>query len=128
MVESPTVNAPAENAHPKRYLRAVSSQGVPASGVRLGSLPENSEEDLRFVQDRIALLGKVTFLISSMFLIVGSSLDLVGSTGRMLALGARKSRRWHIARSRPMARCAESSHFFAANIAGARHGRHARHL
>jgi len=87
MVESPTVNAPAENAHPKRYLRAVSSQGVPASGVRLGSLPENSEEDLRFVQDRIALLGKVTFLISSMFLIVGSSLDLVGSTGRMLALG-----------------------------------------
>jgi len=38
--------------------------------VRLGSLPVNAGEDLRFVQERIGLFAKVTFLISSMFLVV----------------------------------------------------------
>src|SRR5262245_49610789 len=36
---------------------------------RLGSLPVNSDEDLRFVQDRIGLFAKVVFLIALMFLV-----------------------------------------------------------
>jgi serine/threonine-protein kinase len=38
-------------------------------------LPDNSDEDLRFVQDRIGLFAKVTFLISSMFLVVPTIAD-----------------------------------------------------
>jgi len=45
-------------------------RGTRHSGVRLGSLPVNSDEDLRFVQDRIGMFAKVMFLISSMFLVV----------------------------------------------------------
>lgn len=41
---------------------------LPASLVRLGSLPLHSEHDVRFVQERVALFAKVTFLVSAMFL------------------------------------------------------------
>lgn len=57
------------------------------SGVRLGSLPGNSQQDLRFVQDRLALLGKTTFLISSMFLVATLSADTIRGISRMLPLG-----------------------------------------
>lgn len=40
----------------------------------LGSVPQSPTEELCFVQDRLALLGKLTFFISGMF--------LVGSRGR----------------------------------------------
>jgi eukaryotic-like serine/threonine-protein kinase len=43
--------------------------------VRLGSIPANSDEDLRFVQDRMAMFARVTFLISGMFLVVTSFAD-----------------------------------------------------
>jgi eukaryotic-like serine/threonine-protein kinase len=78
------------------------------SGVRLGSIPANSDEDLRFVQDRLAMFAKVTFLISGMFLIVTSFADafsdvkryhLTGRIGHVvgtaIALGL-----WQLMRSR----------------------------
>ncbi len=49
--------------------------------VRLGSLPAD-EEDLRFVQDRLALLAKTTFLIAALFLLVTSLADVLGSVKR----------------------------------------------
>jgi serine/threonine-protein kinase len=48
----------------------------------LGSVPVNSEEDLRFVQDRMALFAKTTFLISAMFLIATTGADLVSEVKR----------------------------------------------
>jgi hypothetical protein len=89
---------PREPSRPSRWPRG--------SGIRLGSLPVNSDEDLRFVQDRIALVTKVVFLISSMFLVVptvvrllsqsktGGGVSLVSHvTGTVLALAV-----WQIAR------------------------------
>jgi hypothetical protein len=54
-----------------------------ASSVRLGSLPAHSEQELRFVQDRIALFGKVTFFISAMFLIATVAGDVANGTARL---------------------------------------------
>ena len=50
--------------------------------VPLGSLPRYSEHDVRFVQDRIALFGKVTFLVSAMFLIATVGGDQVHEVAR----------------------------------------------
>jgi eukaryotic-like serine/threonine-protein kinase len=57
------------------------------SSVRLGSLPAHSEQDVRFVQDRIALFGKITFLISTMFLISTITGDLLFGVGRVEPIG-----------------------------------------
>jgi serine/threonine protein kinase len=54
--------------------------------VRLGSLPQDSEQDLRFVQDRLALFGKATVLISTMFLVGMSIADLFESSHRYTML------------------------------------------
>lgn len=53
-----------------------------STGVRLGSLPVNSDEDLRFVQDRIALFAKMIFLISTMFIVVPALADFFGQAQR----------------------------------------------
>jgi serine/threonine-protein kinase len=50
--------------------------------VRLGSLPANSDDDLRFVQDRIGLFAKTTFLIATMFLVVTWIADFAGHAPR----------------------------------------------
>jgi serine/threonine-protein kinase len=76
--------------------------------VRLGSVPANSDQDVRFVQDRVALFGKATFFISLMFLVMTSAADLATEAkryselsrvfhtfGTLLALAL-----WMIARSR----------------------------
>jgi serine/threonine-protein kinase len=78
--------------------------------VRLGSLPANSEQDLRWVQDRLALFSKTVFLITSMFLVADVTLSLllveraysISMAGRashlaatLLALGS-----WRATRSR----------------------------
>lgn len=47
----------------------VRSQAERHSGVRLGSIPANSEQDVRFLQDRMAMFNRVTFWISGMFLV-----------------------------------------------------------
>jgi hypothetical protein len=52
-----------------------SSDSVAA--VRLGSFPDLAEHDLRFLQDRLALFGKVTFLVSAMFLVATVTGDVV---------------------------------------------------
>jgi len=50
--------------------------------VRLGSLPLSPSQDLRFVQDRIALFAKVTFLISTMFLVATTLAGLAAEVDR----------------------------------------------
>jgi serine/threonine-protein kinase len=42
----------------------------------------NSEEDLRFIQERLALFAKTTFIISSMFLVATSIADAAGEAKR----------------------------------------------
>jgi serine/threonine-protein kinase len=54
----------------------------PRSAVRLGSLPADSEQELRFVQDRLALFAKTTFWISAMFLPITTIADLAGQVQR----------------------------------------------
>jgi hypothetical protein len=46
------------------------------SVVRLGSLPGNSEQDLRLIQDRISLFAVSAFFITAMFLVAMTGLDL----------------------------------------------------
>jgi eukaryotic-like serine/threonine-protein kinase len=72
-------------------------------------LPVNSDEDLRFVQDRIGMFARVMFLISSMFLVVQTIVDFFGGwkrepvslgshvTGTVLALLA-----WRLARGKKL--------------------------
>jgi eukaryotic-like serine/threonine-protein kinase len=71
-----------------------STVSAPTSGserrlVRVGSVPVNSNEELRFVQGRLALYGKTIFWISLAFLVVKGGLDLlrgdsrIGWVGRM---------------------------------------------
>jgi serine/threonine-protein kinase len=59
---------------------------LPRSAVRLGSLPADSEQELRFVQDRLALFVKTTFWISTMFLLVTTVADLAGPVQRFSGL------------------------------------------
>jgi eukaryotic-like serine/threonine-protein kinase len=61
-----------------------------ASMVRLGSLPANSEQDLRLVQDRLALFGKTVFLIATMFLVTNVALDLgLGDGSKLMSSAGR---------------------------------------
>lgn len=53
----------------------------------LGSLPQSPTEELRFVQDRVALLGQVTFFISGMFLIAVAAADHFRNVERVQLLG-----------------------------------------
>jgi serine/threonine-protein kinase len=61
--------------------------------VRLGSVPLNSQQELRFLQDRLALCGQIVFGISGMFLVVTVVIDLVRDSSRMTLQG----RSFHIA-------------------------------
>ncbi len=75
--------ADTERLDPSRSgSRRASRSGARRSAVRLGSLPRDSEEDVRFVQDRMALFAKVTFLISLMFLVATSAADLAAHVDR----------------------------------------------
>jgi serine/threonine-protein kinase len=65
----------------------IQSQPERHSGVRLGSVPADSQQDLRFLQERMAMFNKVTFWISGMFLIATASADLVSEAQRYTALG-----------------------------------------
>jgi serine/threonine-protein kinase len=77
---------PVQLADTEWQPKQASARSRPSS-VRLGSLPAHSEQDVRFVQDRIALFGKVTFLISTMFLIATVAGDLLRGIGRMEPAG-----------------------------------------
>jgi eukaryotic-like serine/threonine-protein kinase len=58
---------------------------VQAAG--LGSLPQGTTEELRFVQERLALLAKVTFFISSMFFVAVALADHLRHFQRVQVLG-----------------------------------------
>jgi serine/threonine-protein kinase len=73
---------PAEYADTERLRYSVRAPSERPSSIRLGSLPANSEQDLRFVQDRMAVFAKATFLISTMFLIATTTADLVTEAKR----------------------------------------------
>jgi eukaryotic-like serine/threonine-protein kinase len=53
----------------------------------LGSLPQDTAEELRFVQNRVALLGKVTFFIAGMFLVAVALADHLRHFDRVDPLG-----------------------------------------
>jgi eukaryotic-like serine/threonine-protein kinase len=53
----------------------------------LGSLPQGPEAELRFVQDRVALLNKVTFFIAGVFLVAVAVADAARGVERVQALG-----------------------------------------
>jgi serine/threonine-protein kinase len=55
--------------------------------VRLGSVPVNSSEELRFVQGRMALFGKTIFLLSLAFLVVKGGLDVFRGDSRIGLVG-----------------------------------------
>jgi eukaryotic-like serine/threonine-protein kinase len=63
------------------------TQSVRPSSVGLGSVPESPTQELRLVQDRVALLGKVTFFISSMFLVATVAADLARGLERVQFVG-----------------------------------------
>jgi eukaryotic-like serine/threonine-protein kinase len=50
-------------------------------------LPQGPEGELRFVQDRLALLNKVTFCISAMFLVAVAAADAARGVERVQVLG-----------------------------------------
>jgi eukaryotic-like serine/threonine-protein kinase len=85
---SSTIRSPSSSAPD---VAATALAPSPASekraAVRLGSVPVNSSEDLRFFQSRLALFGKVIFGISIAFLVVKGSLDLLRGESRIGLLG-----------------------------------------
>jgi eukaryotic-like serine/threonine-protein kinase len=64
-----------------------SIESASPSTVPLGSVPGSPTQELRLVQDRVALLGKVTFFISSMFLLATVTADLARGLERVQPLG-----------------------------------------
>lgn len=72
------MTSPLEHAETMPGARA-RSLAPPRSGVRLGSLPADSDEELRFIQNRLGSFAKTTFGISAMFLVATSIVDLTGS-------------------------------------------------
>ncbi len=72
---------------PATSMPAVASGSRPRSAVRLGSVPLNSHEELRFLQDRLALFGKTLFWISVTFLVFKGGLDLALGSSRITSLG-----------------------------------------
>jgi len=72
LVNTLLARAAAESSTPPQPRVRARSGSHPSrpSLVRLGSLPLDPEQDLRFVQTRLALFGKVTFVISGAFLVM----------------------------------------------------------
>jgi serine/threonine-protein kinase len=55
--------------------------------VAFGAVPQGETQELRFVQDRVALLGKVTFFISGTFLIAVGVADYLRQFERVQLIG-----------------------------------------
>lgn len=92
-IRSPSSDAPTSavefspRVSAQRAFGAHSSAEGPASGphsrVRLGSVPVTSQQELRFLQDRLALCGQIIFGISTLFLVVLAILDGVRGVGQL---------------------------------------------
>lgn len=75
-------HTPLEQADTVPQRQRARSHGATPSGVRLGSLPADSEQDLRFIQERLGLLAKTTFVISSIFLVATTIADVTSEVKR----------------------------------------------
>jgi eukaryotic-like serine/threonine-protein kinase len=82
-IRSPTSSAPEVAA----TALAPSPTSEKRAAVRLGSVPLNSNEDLRFFQSRLALFGKTVFGIVVAFLVVKGSIDLLRGDSRIGLVG-----------------------------------------
>jgi hypothetical protein len=72
-------NGTAGGASAPRYAHASRPSGFV---VRLGSLPASSEQDLRLIQDRLSLFAVSAFVITAMFLVAMTALDVVLADGQ----------------------------------------------
>ena len=80
------MTSPVEYADTLESVKGRLPESRPSS-IRLGSLPDDSAADLRFVQDRIAVFAKVTFFISTMFLVATTAGDWARGVSRMTPVG-----------------------------------------
>jgi serine/threonine-protein kinase len=76
---------------------AISRAPSAGGGARLGSVPTTSSDDLRWLQDRLALLGLVVFTLAGGFYLISASVAVVtmglsGLVSWQLNLG----RAWHL--------------------------------
>jgi hypothetical protein len=97
-IRSPSSDAPTSAVESSPALRgsalafgALSSGAAPSSGpqsrVRLGSVPVTSQQELRFLQDRLALCGQIIFGISTLFLVVMATIDGLRGIGQLTGTG-----------------------------------------
>jgi hypothetical protein len=83
---SSTIRSPSSSA-PEVAATALAPATERRAAVRLGSVPVNSSEELRFVQGRMALFGKTIFFISLAFVVVKGTLDLLRGDAVVSTLG-----------------------------------------
>jgi serine/threonine-protein kinase len=84
---SSTIRSPSSAPDVAATLAAETPASERRAAVRLGSVPVNSGEELRFVQERLALFGKTIFFISLAFLVVKGGFDLVHGDTRIGVIG-----------------------------------------
>ena len=82
---SSTIRSPSSFAPEVAAAAAPQSEGRGA--VRLGSVPVSPNEELRFMQGRLALFGKTLFGLSLTFLVVKGGLDLLRGDSRINLAG-----------------------------------------
>jgi serine/threonine-protein kinase len=83
---SSTIRSPSSSAS-EVAATALAPTSERRAAVRLGSVPVNSSEELRFMQGRMALFGKTIFIISLAFLVVKGGLDLLRGDSRISIVG-----------------------------------------
>jgi hypothetical protein len=83
---SSTIRSPSSSA-PDIAATALAPTSERRAAVRLGSVPINSSEELRFVQGRLALFGKTVFFISLAFLVIKGAFDLMRGDSRVGVVG-----------------------------------------
>ena len=64
----------------------------PASNVRLGSVPTSAEDDLSFLQSRLALYGLTVAVLAGLFMVVGAIAHVAAGDDFLAAA----NRRWHL--------------------------------
>jgi eukaryotic-like serine/threonine-protein kinase len=83
---SSTIRSPSSSA-PEIAATALAPTSERRAAVRLGSVPVNSSEELRFVQGRLALFGKTVFFLSLAFLLIKGAFDLLRGDSRIGVIG-----------------------------------------
>jgi eukaryotic-like serine/threonine-protein kinase len=83
---SSTIRSPSSSV-PDVAATALAPTSERRAAVRLGSVPVNPSEELRFMQGRLALFGKTIFIISLAFILVKGGLDLLRGDSRITVVG-----------------------------------------